>query len=564
MDTHDPPQSRPAAAVEAGLEALGRGAWEEARSAFERSLRADESPEALEGLGMAAWWLEDDGTVIDARRRAFRLYQDRGDRRGAARVVATGLALDHYFRGEHAVANGWIRRAHRLLEGIEQCPELGWLAIFEAHMALRVDHDPATAQELSAQAVALGRSLGNIDLEMLALAYEGCALVDQGKIAEGMHCLDEAAAAAVAGEMSHLYAISMTYCCLIYSCERVRDFHRVAQWCAKLKELCERWSYRMKLSICRTYYASTLIWRGAWTEAEVELEEATGALERTRPAQAADGLVRLAELRRRQGRFEEVALLLEKAASHPFRMLAGHLAILGRAAMALDRGDAATAADLAERFLRAITKEDRLERAVGLEVLLRARLALGAHAEAEKALDELRSIASIVDTEAMRGSGLFADGLVAAAARDYKAAKGYFEDAVYLFGRSDAPFETASARLELARCLFALGQSEAAELQAQDARESFEILGAAAEAERAAALLRELERVSETPDLAGLSRREVEVLRLVAQGLSNQEIAAHLVLSRHTVHRHVSSILAKLALPSRAAAAAYAAQKGLL
>jgi LuxR family maltose regulon positive regulatory protein len=172
---------------------------------------------------MAAWWLEDDKAAIDARRRAYHLYRDRDDRRGAARVVATGLALDYYFRGEHAVVNGWIRRAHRLLKGIEQCPELGWLSIVEAHLALRADHDPATTQELSAQAVALGRSLGDIDLEMLALAYDGCAIADQGKIAEGMHCLDEAAAAAVAGEMSHLYTIAMTYCCFIYTCERVRE-----------------------------------------------------------------------------------------------------------------------------------------------------------------------------------------------------------------------------------------------------------------------------------------------------------------------------------------------------
>ena len=448
-------------------------------------------------------------------------------------------------------------------------PELGWLSIVEAHIALGVDHDPATAQVFSARAVALGRSLADIDLEMLALAYEGCALVDQGKIAEGMHCLDEAAAAAVAGEMSNHFAISMTYCCVIYACERVRDFNRVAQWCATLRELCERWSYWMKLSICRTYYASTLLWRGVWPEAEVELEEAIRALERTRPVQAADDLVRLAELRRRQGRFDEMALVLEKANSHPLRMLAGHLVIVGHAAMALDRGDAATATNLAERFLRAIADEDLLERAVGLEVLLRARLPLGDSTGAEKALDELRSIASVVDTEAMRGSSSFADGLVAAAAGDHMGAKGHFEDAAYLFDRSDAPFERANARLELARCLFTLGRPEAAELQAQDARESFQILGAAAGAERAAALLHELQtwtraRSSDKLDLTSLSPREVEIIRLVAQGLSNQEIATRLVLSKHTVHRHVSSILTKLDLPSRAAAAAYAALQGLL
>jgi LuxR family maltose regulon positive regulatory protein len=245
-------------------------------------------------------------------------------------------------------------------------------------------------------------------------------------------------------------------------------------------------------------------------------------------------------------------------------MLAGHFAILGHDARALDRGDAATATDLTERFLRTIADEDRLDRAVGLEILLRARLALGDRAEAEKVLAAFRSVTSVVDTEAMRGSSRFADGLVAAATGDHKGAKAYFEDAVYLFDRSGAPFETATARLELARCLFTLGQPEAAELQAQDARESFQILGAAAEAERAAALLRELAKVGETLDLAGLSRREVEILRLVAQGLSNREIAAQLVLSKHIVHRHISNFLTKLDLPSRAAAAIYAARHDLL
>jgi DNA-binding CsgD family transcriptional regulator len=566
LDTHDPPQS--AATIEAGLEALAQGAWEEARSAFEGALRADESPEALEGLGMAAWWLEDDGAAIDARRRAYRLYRDRDDPRGAARV-ATGLAMDHYLRGEHAVANGWVQRAHRLLEGLEQCPELGWLAIWEAHIALMADHDPAAAQSISAQAVSLGKSLGDVDLEMLALAYEGFALVSQGKISEGMRRLDESTTAAVAGEMSDIDAIATACCCLVSACEQVRDFHRAAQWCGKLKEFCERWSYRTMFSICRVHYASTLMWRGAWAEAETELEASTRALETTRPALAAEGLVRLAELRCRQGRFDEAAMLLERADSHPFRTLAGHLVLLGRAAMALDQDDAETAADLAERFLRAVADEDKMERAAGLELLVRGRLVLGDRIQAGKALAELRSVASAVDTEALRGSACFAEGLVAAAAGDHEGAKRHFEDAVDLFDRSGAPFETARARLELARCLLALDRPDTAELQAHNALESFQGLGAAVEVDRATTLLREMEvttrgRASDAPNLAGLSHREVEVLRLVAQGLSDKEIAAKLVVSRHTVHRHVSSILAKLGLPSRAAAATYAAQHGLL
>jgi LuxR family transcriptional regulator, maltose regulon positive regulatory protein len=296
-----------------------------------------------------------------------------------------------------------------------------------------VDHDPAAAREISAKAVSLGRSLGDMDLEMLALAYEGFALVSQGMIVEGMRRLDESTTAAVAGEMSDIDAICTTYCCLMYACELVRDFNRAAQWCEKLKEFSERWSYHTMFSICRAHYAGTLMWRGAWAEAEVELEASTRALETTRPALAAEGLVRLAALRCRQGRFDEAAMLLERADSPPFRMLAGHLVLRGRAAVALDRDDAETAMDLAERFLRAITDEDRMERAAGLELLVRARLALGDRAHAGKALAELWSIASAVDPEAMRGAARFAEGMVTAATGDHESAKGLFEDASYLF-----------------------------------------------------------------------------------------------------------------------------------
>ncbi len=211
-----------------------------------------------------------------------------------------------------------------------------------------------------------------------------------------------------------------------------------------------------------------------------------------------------------------------------------------------------------------------MERAAGLELLIRAWLALGDHVqEAEKALAELCSVASAVDTEAMQGSASFAEGLIAAAAGDHNSAKRRFEDALDLFDPSGAPFETARARLELARCLFALDRPDAAELQARNALESFQGLGATVEADRAARLLREMEittrgQVGKAPNLAGLSRREVEVLRLVAQGLSNQKIAAQLVLSEHTVHRHVTNILRKLNLPSRTAAAAHAFRHGLL
>lgn len=563
METDRPSQSQSAATIEAGLEALARGAWADARACFEANLEREETPEALEGLGMAAWWLEDVRATINACRRAYHLYSNAGDRRRAARV-AVGLSADHFFEGEGAVARGWIQRAHRLLEGLDPGPERGWLAVWEAHMALDIDHDSATAYRLADEVVALGKSLGDFDLEMLGLAYLGFALVSRGMIDEGMRCLDEATTAAMAGEIGDIDATATVCCCLLYACERVRDYARAAEWCVRLKEFCEHFSYEWMLSFCRVHYAGTLMWRGAWAEAEVELEASTGALERIRPAQAAEGLVHLAELRCRQGRFEEAEVLLLQAESDPFRIMGSIPACLVRGRMALDLDDPENALDLTERFLRAIADEDRMERVAGLELLVPARLATNRHARAEEAMEELRTMATEIDTDPMRGAARFAEGLISASKADYERAKQCLEDAISLFERSGAPFETARARLELARSLLALDRPDAAELQARNASESFRGLGAVPEANRATALLKEITTRGRTGEAPGLSKREVEVLRLVAQGLSNAEIAARLFLSEHTVHRHVNSILRKLDLPSRTSAAAHAFRHGIL
>jgi len=549
-------------ALEAGQAALARACWAEARAAFESAARRAETAEALEGLGDACSWLEDVPAAFTARRRAYRLYRDGGDRRGAARV-ASALAWDHFFEGEHAVADGWIRRAYRLLDGLPPTPELGWLAITDADMAYFVDHDPAATERHAIRAAELGRSLADADLEMLALAYQGLATVSQGRIRDGMRLLDEATAAAVAGEMSQLDAAATACCCLIYACERVRDYERAAQWCRRMEEFCERWSYQMMFSLCRTHYAGVLIWRGDWADAETELRTALAALETTRPAQAAEALVKLAELRCRQGRVHEAEAFLTRAESHPFQVLAADLALLIRAALALEREDPATAVDCAERFLRAMAEEGRMERTACLELLVRAKLALGDHAGAERAVQELRAIADDVHTDPLLGAACLTQGLLAAAAGEQVAAKGCFEDAIGWYARSVAPFEIARARLELARCLTALGRTDPAEEQARAAWNGFRSLGATGEAARAAAVLNEVASTSghSAVDPAGLTSREIEIVRLIAQGLSNQEIAGRLVLSVRTVERHISNAYEKLGTGGRvgrAAAATYA------
>lgn len=527
-----------------------------------RALSREETPEALEGLGAAAWWLDDATATFESRERAYRLFADRGDRQAAARL-AIAIAEDCLdFRGETAVANGWRERARRHLSELGDVPERGWLAIWEGQYAILANNDPEGARLRAEEALAVARSLSLLDLEMVALALGGLALVSAGRVAEGMPRLDEATAAAVGGEMRDFVAIGVSCCYLIGACERVRDFDRAAQWCERVKEFCRRWRLRSLFAACRAHYAAVLMWKGAWPEAEAELLAASEELSAVRPAMAGEAAVRLAQLRRRQGRHAEADALLGEVEGHPLGLLVG-------AWLALDKGDAARAADLAERFLRGIAPEDRTDRLEGLEALTLALVALGKRREASEVVDALRSLAEEIGTGSVRATARHAEGVVAAAQGNHAGARRSLEDAVDLFRRGGAPFDTARARLQLAVSLFALGRVDEADREARMAREAFARLGAAHEERRAAALLdswRTSEPATSAPTGPGgtLTAREVEVLRLVAQGLSNATIGEQLGVSEFTVKRHVANILTRLDLPSRAAAAAFAARHRLI
>jgi DNA-binding NarL/FixJ family response regulator len=557
-----------ATVLDAGWKALAEGQWEEARASFARVLEREETAEALEGLGWAAWWLNDSDATFSARERAYQRYRDGADNQAAARM-AIALAADHFLRrGEHAVANGWFQRAHHLLAARDPCPEHAMLAIWESYVAVVFRHDTVAARQLGAQAQAIAAALGDVDLEMLAQASLGYATVCEGDVERGMGLLDEATAAAVAGEMRDPDAIVTTCCYLISACERVRDYDRAAQWCERAMALSTRWSYRFMFAYCRTHYAGVLLWRGAWSDAETELEVATGELATTFPAMAAEGIARLAELRRRQGRVEEAEALLDRLDTRPLRALGTRLALLGRAALALDRGEATMAIELAERFLRGVPAQDRAGRVDGLELLVRGHVASGDHDRAARVLAELESITTVIATPPLRAAASFAEGVLAAAGSDREEARRRFEDAVDLFEQSGAPYDAARARLELAATLVAIGRPDAAAREARAAYETLDQIGAAGERERALTLLRQLETAGDerTTDSAtkGLTPRELEILRLVARGLGDKEVAAALDLSEHTVHRHVSNVLSKLDVPSRTAAVAQAAQDRLL
>ena len=525
-------------ALSAGRAALARGAWEEARVCFAEALADEETGEALEGLSWAAWWVDDVEACFDLRERAYRSYREAGDLRGAARL-ALWLGDDHLeFRGEHAVASGWTQRAARLLEELDPVPEHGWLAVFEAHAALG-GGETALALRLAGEARELGRRLGAVDLEMFALATEGATLVADGEVAAGMRRLDEAAAAALGGEYEDLRAAGWTCCYLIGACEKVRDFGRAAQWCREVEAFSRRLDIRFVTGVCETHYGAVLTWRGEWGAAEQVLVSALAQLTAARPSWRADAVVRLAELRRRQGRHDEALALFGEAERHP-------LAQLGRAELSLARGEVDLARAGLERLLRRIPATNPAARAGPVEALVRTEAAAGDHAAAAGHARELRAIAEAIGTAPLLGAASCGEGVIAAASGDHAAARDRFDDAAEQFAAAGAPLEAARARLGLGEALRALGRTEAGEHEAAAARAALAALGAKAERR------------------GPLTARELEVLRLVADGLGDRAIAERLTLSEHTVHRHVANIHAKLRCSSRAAAVALAHRRGLL
>jgi LuxR family transcriptional regulator, maltose regulon positive regulatory protein len=517
-----------------GWALLADARWDEARVAF---LAAGETAEAQEGLSWAAWWLDDADTVFAARELAFRLYEVRGDAAGAARM-ATWLAVDELdFRGAFPVANGWLRRAHRLLDGLDPTPEHGWLAFQEGYLA-HAAGDTAAAAEQAARVAEAGRRFGVPDLQMLGLALEGASHVSCARVREGMRCLDEATATALAGGAAVPISGAWTCCFTVGACTAVLDLPRAVEWCDRIAAFAERYGSRYMLAFCRAEYAEIDVWRGEWARAEAMFAAAIDDFGRSRPAWVGGPLVGLAALRVRQGRLAEAEALLERAGPSSAEQLC-------RARLALEQGRPRDAADLVERLLRQLPAERRLRRAPALRLLAEAR-----PADADAAVAELRALAELAPTALLRACADLAEGVAAAARSDHDRARRRLEDAVDGFERGGAPVEAASARQSLATTLAALGRHDAAEREAARARAQAGDQRHAADGSARAAV-------------GELTPREREVLGLLAEGLTNREIAERLVLSEHTVHRHVAHVLAKLGVPSRAAAAARAARAGM-
>ncbi|MBI1378450.1 MAG: helix-turn-helix transcriptional regulator [Frankiales bacterium] len=534
-------------ALDAARAALAQGDWAGAAAGFRAVLADGEDAAALEGLAQCAWWQDDAEVCLGSREAAYRCHRAAGDDLGAARA-ATALAWDSLLFGRGAaVAQGWARRARDLLGAVPEAAEHGWLAVREAELALALGHDQVAAQASAERARDLGHRLGDSDLELAGQAFSGLAQVSGGQLAEGMARLDAAVAGATAGDVSDLMWMGKICCWLIVACHETQDVERAADWCRRVETICLDRDLRPLFNVCRIQYASLQVSRGTWPDAEREL---TGALDRLAGSQRGsrlDAVAQLGELRRRQGRLDEADALLAQAEFVPE-------AVVSRALVRLARGDAPAARRMLAEQLAQIPPAHRLARAAVLPAAAAAALAAGERDTAAAVADELRETADLVGTDALLGHA----AAVEAALHDGPDAVARWSEAVRRYASAGLRFDEAEARLRLGEALLAEGDRGSGREQVLLAADAFAALAAGAHLERARSLL------GAGPDASPLTARQTEILRLIAQGRTNAEIAAALHLSEHTVHRHVSNILTALGLGTRAAATAYAAGHGLI
>jgi DNA-binding CsgD family transcriptional regulator len=526
------------AALAVGRAALDEGRWADAQAAFEAVLADGESPEALDGLAEALGGQGEYAASIGYRERAFTAYRARGETRYPALIAAYWLAFEYVaVYGNFAVASGWLERGKRLMEGAGDCPERGWVELACAAAA----GDLADQERHVTTAMAVARRFGDTDLEFDALSHAGVCLVLAGRVEEGMRRLDEAVAAARSGEVKARAAVGEIYCKLLVACEMTLDVRRAEHW-ASVAHPAPVWAS----AICRMYYGGTLTAAGRWAEAEDELAASIRTYDDSYRALRSGAVVRLADLRVQQGRFEEAERLLDGHEHDAY-------AVRPRARLHLERGEVEVAAALLRR--RLASQGDSVLHVPELALLVEAEVAAGRVDEARAICRRLAALAEAVPLPLVRAFAGFAEGTVSGAGE-------HFEVALAGFGTAGLPLEEARARLALARAL-AGSNPEVAVAEARAASGIFERLGARPGADAAAALLRSLGARGRTgpKNFGVLSRREEEVLQLIGLGLSNPEIAERLFISRKTVSHHVSGVLAKLGLRNRAeAAAAYTAR----
>src|SRR6266480_3054983 len=542
--------AEPVGAWDEGRDALRRHDWQSAYNALSSAGAATAAdPEALQDLAEAAWWLGKLDECIAARELAYEAYEAAGDSPRALRVAAR-LFDDHSFKGRPAIAQAWVRRAAKTLGDDRDCSERGQLLLRDVEIRSG-SGDLSGAQECAEHALELGRSCGDADLYADSLQALGRVLILQGRPAEGLSLLDEAMLSAAEGKLGP-FVTGKVYCSLISACEELGDLERAAQW----TDMGMTWSaghpFAAFPGLCRVHRAEVLQLRGAWADAEREARHAHDELEDVNVGNAARALYEIGEIRRRLGDFDVAEGAFQRAAELGMHPQPG----LSLLRLSQGRQDAAAAG-----IAQALSEEswNRLARAKLLGPQVQIALAAGALEVARAASDELEEIAHEYSGAVLRASSDTARGRLHLADGDVGGACRTLRGALALWQELDVPYEVATTQVLLGAASREAGDEDSAIACFRAAAGCFDRLGAAVDAREL-----ELRRRGIAVLPGGLTGRECEVLRLVASGATNKEIAAELVLSGKTVARHLSNIFTKIGVSSRAGATAYAFENGIV
>ena len=533
--------------IEDARAAVDQEAWSEAYELLRRLAEADAdmlTPRDWDSLSDAAWWLCRVQESIDARARAYTGHAAAGADR-AAGCSAWMVFYEHHLAGRQATAAGWLARATRHLEAVPEGPEHAYLALSQAFLA-EERGDLGTALAAAREMTGIAQRCGSRDFRAMGQMCHGGVLMAGGHTAAGMALVDEAMCAVLAGELSALFT-GWLYCLALPPAIEAADLRRAGEWTEAAMAWCASLPAGTPFhGICRVHRVEVLHLRGAWAEASVEAGRACAELLDYDPRVAAEAFYLAGEIQRLRGD--------PAGAEESFRRAheLGRDPQPGLALLRLGQGRA----EVAEAALRAALTDQAITPVVRARLLsaqVEVALALGELDRAWAACDELDTIAAHSGAELLQAMAGVARGALALATGDAVTALFELRRARALWLELGLPHLVAQSRMLIAAASRAVRDADGACLELGAAKATFDKLGAREEARRAAALL-----TTSVARPGGLTPREVEVLRLVAAGRTNRNIAGALGVSQHTVARHLNNIFAKLGVSSRAAATAYA------
>lgn len=538
--------------VEQGRAAFAQRSW---RDAYDELSAADAEEELtsvdLDRLAVAAYLIGLDDAAVDGLERAHRGFLAEGQV-GAAVRCAFWIGLVLFLRGRHAEGGGWVARAQHLLEQDDEVRvERGYLVVSAGLQTLA--GDPAAACALFEEVAAIAEGGEAPDLAALSRLGQGQALVALGETRRGTAMLDEAMLAVTRDEVSPI-AAGLVYCAVIITCRRVFDLRRAQEWTATLSRWCEdQQGLKPYRGQCLVHRSEIMQLRGAWAEAMAEADEACGHLAES-PGDPVLGMAHYqrAELLRLRGEFApaEQAYLAAGEAGHPVQP--------GLTQLRLAQGRIDDASAVARRLLDEDVV-DRVERSRLLAAFVEVMLAAGDLDAARAMVHELGEHAAHFDAPYLRAVAAATRGALQLADGDDRAAAATLHLAWRHWQELDAPYEAARVRVLMAQACRGLGDHDTANRELDAAGRVFDRLGAAPDMAALAGLAAPARHAP-----GGLSAREVDVLRLVATGATNREVAARLSISEKTVARHLSNIFTKLEVTSRSAATAYAHRHDLV